>query len=282
MEHLCFLSSDGRQVPLRSLSSALCTLDFLTLSPVSLVAQLCLSFAAPWTIALQAPLSLEFSRQEYWSRLPFPTPRDPPSPGIQLPSLCIGRRILYHSTTWETLTQLKTWLDFGNWHLLLIYFDSILDISYFDTKMHLESPLHFISHIHGLISPGGIINSVGWVRKWGLEKVWCAKGTHAGQRCPTAENLPQWQEQHPHSVYTNSVWVASPPWFPVQAVGLPTGPWSPSSWIRSQMASVFLYYLSAHWVYFSSMPPECPASIWDYWANGWPLCIWGQIFGTRT
>ena len=30
--------------------------------------------AAPWTVALQAPLSMEFSRQEYWSGLPFPSP----------------------------------------------------------------------------------------------------------------------------------------------------------------------------------------------------------------
>ena len=37
----------------------------------------------PWTIALQAPLSMEFSRQEYWSRLLFPTPRDLPDPGIE-------------------------------------------------------------------------------------------------------------------------------------------------------------------------------------------------------
>ena len=33
-------------------------------------------FATPWTVALQVPLSLEFSRQEYWSGLPFPTPGD--------------------------------------------------------------------------------------------------------------------------------------------------------------------------------------------------------------
>ena len=37
----------------------------------------------PWTIAHQAPLSMEFSRQEYWSVLTFPTPRDLPNPGIE-------------------------------------------------------------------------------------------------------------------------------------------------------------------------------------------------------
>ena len=37
----------------------------------------------PWTVAQQAPLSMEFSRQEYWSRLPFPSPEDLPDPGIE-------------------------------------------------------------------------------------------------------------------------------------------------------------------------------------------------------
>ena len=40
-------------------------------------------FSTPWTVAHQAPPSMEFSRQEYWSRLPFPSPRDLPNPGIE-------------------------------------------------------------------------------------------------------------------------------------------------------------------------------------------------------
>ena len=43
-------------------------------------------FVTPWTIALQDPLSMEFSRQEYWSGLPFPSPGDLPNPGIKLKS----------------------------------------------------------------------------------------------------------------------------------------------------------------------------------------------------
>ena len=39
------------------------------------------SFAIPWTVAHQAPLSMGFPRQEYWSGLPFPSPRDLPNPG---------------------------------------------------------------------------------------------------------------------------------------------------------------------------------------------------------
>ena len=40
-------------------------------------------FAAPWTVAYQAPRSLGFSRQEHWSGLPFPSPGDLPNPGIE-------------------------------------------------------------------------------------------------------------------------------------------------------------------------------------------------------
>ena len=38
---------------------------------------------APWTVAHQAPLSMGFPRQEYWSGLPFPSPGDLPNPGIK-------------------------------------------------------------------------------------------------------------------------------------------------------------------------------------------------------
>ena len=40
-------------------------------------------FATPWTVAHQAPLSMGFSRQEYWNGLSFPSPRDLPDPGIK-------------------------------------------------------------------------------------------------------------------------------------------------------------------------------------------------------
>ena len=40
-------------------------------------------FAIPWTVAYQALRSMGFSRQEYWSGLPFPSPGDLPNPGIE-------------------------------------------------------------------------------------------------------------------------------------------------------------------------------------------------------
>ena len=47
------------------------------------VIQSCQLFATPWIVALQAPLSMEFSRQDYWSGLPSPPPGDLPSPGTE-------------------------------------------------------------------------------------------------------------------------------------------------------------------------------------------------------
>ena len=44
-------------------------------------------FVTPWTVAHQAPLCMEFSRQEYCSGLPFPTPGDLPDPGTEPVSL---------------------------------------------------------------------------------------------------------------------------------------------------------------------------------------------------
>ena len=48
-----------------------------------LVTELSDSFATPWTVACLALRSMEFSRQEHWNRLPFPSPGDLPNPGIE-------------------------------------------------------------------------------------------------------------------------------------------------------------------------------------------------------
>ena len=53
------------------------------------------SFAVPWTVACQALLSMEFSSQEYWSGLPFPSPGNLPDPGIEPRSSALQAG-LYH------------------------------------------------------------------------------------------------------------------------------------------------------------------------------------------
>ena len=46
-------------------------------------------FVTPWAVAHQAPPSMGFSRQEYWSGVPFPPPGDLPDPGIE-PASCVS------------------------------------------------------------------------------------------------------------------------------------------------------------------------------------------------
>ena len=56
-------------------------------------------FVTPWTVAHQTPLSMGFSRQEYWSGLPCPPPGGLPNPGMEPASVnisCVGRWVLYH------------------------------------------------------------------------------------------------------------------------------------------------------------------------------------------
>ena len=69
-----------------------------------LVTKLCPTLVTPWTVAHQAPLSMEFSRQEYWSGLPCPPPGDLPDPGmnlflLSLPALAGG--FFTTSAIWE-------------------------------------------------------------------------------------------------------------------------------------------------------------------------------------
>ena len=61
-------------------------------------------FATPWTVAHQAPLSMGFSRQEYWTGLPCPLPGDLSNPGIEPTSLMspvLVGRFFITSATWE-------------------------------------------------------------------------------------------------------------------------------------------------------------------------------------
>ena len=65
-----------------------------------------LLFATPWTVAHQVHQSMGFSRQEYWSGLPFPPPGDLPDPGVK-PYVLHCRRILYYQAIMEALGMVK-------------------------------------------------------------------------------------------------------------------------------------------------------------------------------
>ena len=63
-------------------------------------------FGTPWTIARQAPLSIGFSRHEYWNELPCPSPGDLPNAGIEPVSLmspALPGGFFTTSTTWEVI-----------------------------------------------------------------------------------------------------------------------------------------------------------------------------------
>ena len=75
-------------------------------------------FVTPWTVARQAPLSMGFSRQEYWSEVPFPPPGDLSDPGIKhgspsFPALAGG--FFTTMTPWEPLEKLQEGLISSDW-----------------------------------------------------------------------------------------------------------------------------------------------------------------------
>ena len=70
-------------------------------------------FATPWTVAYQAPSSMGFSRQEYWSGLPFPSPGDLPNPGIEPGSPALRADALASEPPGKPLNR--------NWHWKMIW-----------------------------------------------------------------------------------------------------------------------------------------------------------------
>ena len=90
------------------------------------------SFATLWTVVCQASLSMGFSRQEYWSGLPFPSPGDLSDPGIETRSPCIDRWILYHWATreaqWVVLEDSKSFhLGNHHTHVICLAVEAVLD-----------------------------------------------------------------------------------------------------------------------------------------------------------
>ena len=62
----------------------------------------------PWTVAHNAPLSMEFSRQEYWSGLPFPSPGDLPDAGIEPRSPALHADFLLSNPPGNSVVKLLT------------------------------------------------------------------------------------------------------------------------------------------------------------------------------
>ena len=124
--------------------------EFLNLSCVRL-------FATPWTAAHQAPLSIEFSRQECWSSLPFPAPRDLPDTGTEPLSLV--------SPNWQEDSlslappgkyikcQIDKWLPTNKW-LWKLYFNSSKPVSFDFCNVYGKYYLGFWKILQSKMFPG--------------------------------------------------------------------------------------------------------------------------------
>ena len=90
------------------------------------VAQSCLTLCTPWSVGCHDPPSMGFSRQEYWSGLPFPTPGDLPDPGIKptspaSPALQVDSSLLRHrGSPKKAIHVLKTAPRYTSSHSSLI------------------------------------------------------------------------------------------------------------------------------------------------------------------
>ena len=79
-----------------------------------------LLFVTPWTVAQQAPLSMEFSRQEYWIILPFPSPGGLPNWRICISHVsCIGQQVLYQLSHQGSPTKRR------QFYIMLIYINGV-------------------------------------------------------------------------------------------------------------------------------------------------------------
>ena len=78
-------------------------------------------FATLWTVAYQAPPSMGFSRQEYWSGLPFPSPGDLPNPGIKPGSLALEADALTSEPAGQLFFLVAAMLE-----SMFLFFDHLL------------------------------------------------------------------------------------------------------------------------------------------------------------
>ena len=122
-------------------------------------------FATPWTIAHQSPLSMGFSRQEYWSGLPFPPPGDLPQPGIELtsPACQVDSLPLSHpgNPQRELFDTTATWWERSLGEMLPVTFAAGFicvhrQQSFIPSRFHFSKHIYFLKHVrvsytyHGL------------------------------------------------------------------------------------------------------------------------------------
>ena len=78
-----------------------------------LVSKLCPGLVTPWTVDRWAPLSMEFSRQEYWSGLLFLSPGDLPDPGIEFRSSALQEDIYIYMKKIPRTSRVNPYVNYG-------------------------------------------------------------------------------------------------------------------------------------------------------------------------
>ena len=108
-------------------------------------------FVTPWTVACHDPLSMEFSRQGYWSELPCPSPGELPDPGIEpvsLMSRALAGGFFITSITWEALTKILfvflKLISLSVWITMLRIFASTFQSHTLSIKCSLQIPIRFL------------------------------------------------------------------------------------------------------------------------------------------
>ena len=109
-----------------------------------------------WTVAHQAPLSMGFSRQEYWSGLPFPFPGDLPDPGIELRSLALQADALTSEPPRKPCFTTQNCIVI----IILVFFISFSDynIGMILSFLHNSLASHISSHLQFIILSYTFIN----------------------------------------------------------------------------------------------------------------------------
>ena len=124
-------------------SESVCLFSYNLHIDGGLVAKSCPKLATPWTVAHQAPLSLGFSRQEYWSRLPFSSPGDLPNLGVGPRSPTLAGKFF---TFWTTREALICTLRYS---IIRIAWDTILTSS---SSIFLDTAGQVLLHVDVLLS----------------------------------------------------------------------------------------------------------------------------------
>ena len=146
-------------------------------------------FATPWTVAHQAPLSMGFSRQRYWSGISFPSPGDLPNPGMEpacLKSPALAGGLFYHWATKEAPVlhfigrrklQKKTPMFF--WDRCFLFFFLIFLFSFFFWHVG-----YSLSHVQLVATPGTVAHQAP------LSMGFSRQEYQSGLPCPLPGDLP--------------------------------------------------------------------------------------------